>query len=122
MRNDQSIYLHDTPAKALFGQEERHRSHGCVRVQDALGFARMIADQQGRLDEWERALATGEETFVTLPAEIGVRLLYHTAFLDGGRLRFRPDAYGWDDQVAEALGLPARPRRTRPSHLSDVGP
>ena len=32
MRNDQAIYLHDTPAKALFGRPERHRSHGCVRV------------------------------------------------------------------------------------------
>ena len=122
MRNDHAIYLHDTPAKALFGQEERHRSHGCVRVQDALGFARMIAEQEGILPQWERALATGEETFVALPREIPVRLFYHTAFAEGGRLRFRADVYGWDDDVAEALGLPARERGARPSHVTDVGP
>ena len=123
MRNDHAIYLHDTPAKALFGQEERHRSHGCVRVQDALGFARMIAEQEGILPQWERALATGEETFVALPREIPVRLLYHTAFVDeGGQLRFRPDVYGWDDDVAEALGLPARERGAQPGHVTDVGP
>lgn len=122
MRNDQAIYLHDTPAKALFAQEERHRSHGCVRVQDALGFARMIAEHEGVLDAWERALATEEETFVALPREIPVRLLYHTAWLDGGRIRLRDDAYGWDEDVAAALGLPARPRRARGSHVSDVGP
>ena len=122
MRNDHAIYLHDTPAKALFGQDERHSSHGCVRVQDALGFARMIAQQEGVLDDWHEAQATGEETFVPLPREIPVRLLYHTAFLDGGRIRFRRDVYGWDEDVAEALGLARRARAERPSHRTDVGP
>ncbi|MGZ8282611.1 MAG: L,D-transpeptidase family protein [Allosphingosinicella sp.] len=122
MRNDQAIYLHDTPAKSLFAEDERHRSHGCVRVQDALGFAQMIAEQEGVLDDWREALAKNEETFVALPREIPVRLLYHTAFVDGGRIRFRPDVYGLDGDVARALGLPARPRGSRPSHVSDVGP
>ena len=122
MRNDQAIYLHDTPAKALFGIDERHRSHGCVRVQDALGFARMIAEEEGVLDQWQRALDGEDEAFVALPREIPVRLLYHTAFLDGGRIRLRDDVYGWDEDVAAALGLPARPRRARPGHQSDVGP
>ena len=122
MRNDHAIYLHDTPAKALFARDRRHFSHGCVRVEDALGFARMIAGQEGVLDRWERAQAAGEETFVPLPRPIPVRLLYHTAFVDGGRVRFRPDAYGWDEELAAALGLPATPRAARPDHVGDVGP
>jgi murein L,D-transpeptidase YcbB/YkuD len=122
MRNEHAIYLHDTPAKALFGQDERHRSHGCVRVQDALGFARMIAEQEGVLPEWERALATGEETFVALPRQIPVRLLYHTAFVENGRVVFAPDAYGWDEDVAQALGLAARPRPAARPRSTDVGP
>ncbi len=122
MQNDQEIYLHDTPAKALFGQADRHASHGCVRVDDALGFARMIASQEGVLEEWERARATGEETFVPLPRRIPVRLLYHTAFVEDGRVMFAPDAYGWDEDVAEALGLARRPRRTARPHARDVGP
>ena len=122
MRNDQSIYLHDTPAKALFAQGRRHFSHGCVRVQDALGFAAMIAQQEGVLDDWQEASANGEETFVPLPREIPVRLLYHTAFVDGGRVRLIADDYGWDADLAEALGLAARPRQARPAHAPDVGP
>jgi murein L,D-transpeptidase YcbB/YkuD len=122
MQNDQAIYLHDTPAKALFSRNGRHFSHGCVRVQDALGFARMIAGQEGVLDDWDEALATGEETFVRLPREIPVRLLYHTAFVENGRVRYRPDAYGWDEDLAEALGLGPRPRRARPAHARDIGP
>ena len=122
MRNDQAIYLHDTPAKALFGTDERHRSHGCVRVQDALGFAELIARDEGVLDDWHEARAKEDETFVRLPHEIPVRLLYHTAFLDGGRLRIRPDAYDWDEDLAVALGLAARPRRTRSAMEADFGP
>ena len=82
----------------------------------------MIAEQEGVRDDWDEALATGEETFVRLPREIPVRLLYHTAFVEGGRIRYRPDVYGWDEDLAEALGLGARPRRARPAHSRDVGP
>jgi len=127
MQNDEGIYLHDTPAKALFAQADRHASHGCVRVADALGFAAMIARDQGVLDQWERARATREggeprETFVPLPRPIPVRLLYHTAFVERGRLVIVPDAYGWDDLVAEALGLPSRPRRAPRPRGGDIGP
>jgi len=122
LRNDQSIYLHDTPAKGLFSRAERHASHGCVRVFDALGFARMIAEDEGVLDQWDEALATGEESFVQLPHQIPVRLMYQTAYLDHGRIMIVPDGYGWDEDVAEALGLPARPRRAAPPPGQDLGP
>lgn len=122
MRNDHAIYLHDTPAKALFGEEDRHRSHGCVRVQDALGFARLVAERQGVTDEWEAALAKEDETFVALPREIPVRLFYHTAFPDGETVAFRADPYGWDDVVARALGYEVATRAHGSEHLSDVGP
>lgn len=135
MRNDQAIYLHDTPSKAAFGEAERHLSHGCVRVQDAVGFARMIADHEDKRAELDAALgqseAERETTFIDLGQEIPVRLLYHSAFLDGGRLVFAPDIYGWDAKVAEALGLPVprasadaeqRAEARRRNRGSDVGP
>lgn len=122
MRNDQEIYLHDTPAKALFQRPDRHASHGCVRVFDALGFAQMIATDQNVLDAWNEARATGEETMVPLPHAIPVRLMYQTAYVDHGRVVIVPDAYGWDEDVAEALGLPRRERRVVPANLRDLGP
>jgi murein L,D-transpeptidase YcbB/YkuD len=122
LRNDHQIYLHDTPAKALFRQAERHESHGCVRIDDALGFARLIAQDQGVLEEWDRAQAGQDETFVNLPRAIPVRLIYRTAFVEGGRVVFAPDAYGWDEDVAEALGLARRPRAARRARTGDIGP
>ena len=122
LRNDQEIYLHDTPAKSLFGEDDRHASHGCVRVDDALGFAEMIAADAGVADAWREARAGSEQAFVPLPRPIPVRLLYHTAFVEGGRVVIVPDAYGWDDRLAVALGLPARPNRPVQRRARDLGP
>jgi L,D-transpeptidase YcbB len=123
MKNDHAIYLHDTPAKALFGQPERHRSHGCVRVEGALEFARMLARDAGVLDKFNQAMATGSETFVNLENEIPVRLLYHTAFLGtDGRIKFAKDVYGWDNDVASALGYETRERASARHQTGDVGP
>src|SRR5260221_13199868 len=33
--NATDIYLHDTPTKALFNQDDRSLSHGCIRLEDA---------------------------------------------------------------------------------------
>jgi L,D-transpeptidase YcbB len=124
MQNEHAIYLHDTPAKALFGQPQRHRSHGCVRVQDALGFARLLAEHDGKLDAFNRALATQDTQMVQLSREIPVRLLYHTAYVENGRVTVRPDPYGWDNQVARALGfdVAALERAQRRRGGEDVGP
>jgi murein L,D-transpeptidase YcbB/YkuD len=123
MEDPQQIYLHDTPAKALFALPERHRSHGCVRVENALGFAAMVTDQDNVFSQFEEALASGEETWVKLKTEIPVRLLYQTAYYDGGRVHFRPDVYGWDDDVAMALGLVrGASRRPLDKQAEDVGP
>lgn len=129
MNNRHAIYLHDTPAKAGFSRAERHLSHGCVRVQDAVGFATMLAEHDGKRDQFERALARRDEEDVPregsiqLSHEIPVRLLYHTVYLDrAGHLLFRPDPYGWDEKVAEALGLAARERPQTRQHATDVGP
>ena len=125
MDNDHAIYLHDTPAKALFGMPERHRSHGCVRVQNAMQFAMMLADQEGVTDEFTKAMQGEEQqVFVKLPQPIPVRLLYHTVFWDGSKLQFRQDVYGWDENIARALGLaPGKPEKIdQPESSDDIGP
>jgi murein L,D-transpeptidase YcbB/YkuD len=122
MDNTEQIYLHDTPAKALFASTQRHASHGCSRVENAVEFARLLAQDDGKLEDFDKALATGKETPVNLSNRIPVRLLYHSAYLDGGRVVFRTDPYGWDDKVAAALGLGGQVRPRVKTHVEDVGP
>ena len=122
MANKHAIYLHDTPAKALFASTDRHASHGCARVEDAVGFARLLAEDQGKLEEFDKALATKEETSVALTEKIPVRLLYHSAYFDGGRVVFRTDPYGWDDKLAQALGFEGQIRPRVAKHIGDIGP
>jgi murein L,D-transpeptidase YcbB/YkuD len=125
MRDDEAIYLHDTPAKAVFASSDRHRSHGCVRVENALQFATALAQQEGVLDQFQQAMEKDEDqTYIKLPNEIPVRLLYHTAFWDGSRIQFRPDVYGWDENIAKALELaPGEPQKLeQPESSDDVGP
>ena len=122
MDNPYAIYLHDTPAKALFASNDRHASHGCVRVHNAVQFARLLASHQGKLDEFDKALAGGKESSVQLAKQIPVRLLYHTAYVEDGRVLFRADPYGWDETLAEALGMEKRPRQRLRTHISVTGP
>jgi len=124
MDDKEAIYLHDTPAKALFSMPERHRSHGCVRVENAIQFATALAEEQGILDKFQEAMSQDDEKFVKLKTPIPVRLIYQTAFWDGSAVRFRPDVYGWDDNVAKALGLePGVPVKIeQPESSDDIGP
>lgn len=123
MRNNEAIYLHDTASPGLFDRSQRHLSHGCVRVEDALGFAAMLADQEGVGDAWAKAHGSGQYTFVDLPREIPVRLLYHNAFIaEDGNVAIRTDPYGWNDAVAKKLGFADAKIRRAKAEAIDVGP
>nr|WP_313413927.1 L,D-transpeptidase family protein [Brevundimonas diminuta] len=107
LQDSYAIFLHDTPARGAFNLSVRQRSHGCVRVQDAIGFARLLlSPDPDRLALFDAAQASGETKRVTTGRNIGVRLLYWTAFVDGqGRVAFREDVYKRDAKLADALGI-----------------
>ena len=127
LRDSYAIFLHDTPSKAAFNLATRQRSHGCVRVQNAVDFARiLLSPDPAKLAQFDTAQDTRETTRVTTGREISVRLLYWTTFVDGqGRVAFREDVYGRDDKLAQALGigvnLPKPIDDGRPD-ANDVGP
>ena len=107
LRDSYAIFLHDTPAKAVFNLAMRQRSHGCVRVQGAVDFARLLlSPDPALLAEFDTAQDTRETKRIATGREISVRLLYWTAFVDGqGRVAFREDVYRRDRVLAEALGI-----------------
>ncbi|WP_375270849.1 L,D-transpeptidase family protein [Sphingomonas sp.] len=123
MQNNQAIYLHDTSSPELFDRSQRHLSHGCIRVADALGFARMLADQEGVGEAWQKAHESGSYEIVDLPRQIPVRLLYQNAFVaDDGAVSVRTDPYGWNDAVAVKLGFDAAETGKAKAEAIDIGP
>lgn len=104
--NRYNIYLHDTPAKSLFGRDTRAFSHGCIRLHQPFDFAYAIlakqtSDPKGLFD---RYLSTGQESTLNLEQDIPVHLVYRTAFTDArGNVHFRGDVYGRDKKIMDAL-------------------
>ncbi|HWE47439.1 MAG TPA: L,D-transpeptidase family protein [Caulobacteraceae bacterium] len=120
-----AIYLHDTPSRSLFAHYQRHLSHGCVRVEDAVEFARLLlADNPDALAEFDQAESDHDTKRVQMGREIPVRMLYWTAFMTGAdRVAFRKDVYGWDSKLGEALGVGALSFKSADrTKQTDVGP
>jgi murein L,D-transpeptidase YcbB/YkuD len=92
--NSDDIYLHDTPNKDLFAQDDRTLSHGCIRLQDAERLGRWLL---GRDPE---AASRDPEQNVLLPTPVPIYLTYLTAHVENGQLSYVDDIYGRDTQVA----------------------
>lgn len=104
--NRYNIYLHDTPAKSLFGRETRAFSHGCIRLNDPFDFAYTLLAPQVSDPQafFQSRLRTGTEQRVDLEQPVPVHLVYRTAFTKAdGRTQYRRDVYGRDARIWRAL-------------------
>ncbi|SMF73414.1 L,D-transpeptidase family protein [Allosphingosinicella indica] len=106
MPNPHAIYLHDTPAKALFAKESRALSHGCIRVKDIDKLAEeLVALDSGDGRALESALAGATTRTVALGRARPVYLVYFTAEAGAdGKLVSYEDPYGRDAGLAKKLG------------------
>jgi len=105
-----NVYLHATPAHALFDQSRRAFSHGCIRVRDPVALAEHVFHDQP--EPWsreriERAMQEGPDSQrVTLPRPVPVFVVYGTAVAtEAGRVLFFDDIYGHDRRLEALLGL-----------------
>lgn len=104
--NSNNIYLHDTPAKNLFGKDDRARSHGCVRVEKARELAIKILDndKNWNAEKIDAAMHAGEEKQYALNHKIPVYIAYFTAWADEkGIAAFYEDPYDRDARLAHLL-------------------
>lgn len=104
--NSNNIYLHDTPAKSLFGKDDRAQSHGCVRVEKARELAIKILDGDPKWNakKIDEAMHAGTESQYTLKRKIPVYIAYFTAWAsENGIAAFYPDVYDRDGKLASLL-------------------
>lgn len=101
--NSDSIFLHDTPTKTLFGRQERNFSSGCVRVQNVRGLVTWLMQGDGaawNADRVDASLRAGQYRNAQLSTPVPIYLIYLTAWAaDDGTVNFRDDVYGHDDSV-----------------------
>lgn len=94
--NKDNIYLHDTPADALFSRNERAFSHGCIRLERPRDLAHLLGEKLGgKSSEYvDRLQATGEERTIRFRRRIPIYILYFTAWVaDDGTPRVHHDVY-----------------------------
>ena len=106
--NKYHVYLHDTPAGALFAEAQRDFSHGCIRIQRPIELAvYLLQDPLWDRDAILLALDDAVDRSVPLPQPIPIHLLYWTAWAAGdGTIQFRRDIHGRDAPLLKALRAP----------------
>jgi murein L,D-transpeptidase YcbB/YkuD len=106
--NRYNVYLHDTPDKHLFWEDQRTFSSGCMRLQHPFEFAAsIISDSLVDLDSLKRIVKSAKPSKIVLKKAPVIYILYWTAWADdGGQLHFRKDIYGRDDRLIRALKQP----------------
>ena len=104
--NRHSIYLHDSPERSLFGRSVRAFSHGCIRLEKPMEFARLLLGKEGHdFDElYSVAEGTTNEIEIFLKERIPVHITYQTAWVDeNGEINYRSDIYDRDTIIFAAM-------------------
>ena len=123
MPNEHAIFLHDTPARQLFAQDNRALSHGCVRVENAREVAMtmaMLGNMKTKDDipviqaEVQEITAGREYTRYPLTNQWPVYLTYFTMASDvDGQMTTFADIYGRDAPVLASFEQPRQANRAR---------
>ena len=97
--NPHGVYMHDTPAKGIFGDDFRFVSSGCVRIQNVRDYvAWLLKDTPGwSRDQIEAMIQSGQRVDAKLTQPVNVYWTYVTAWATpDGLVQFRDDIYKRD--------------------------
>ena len=103
------VYMHDTPAKGLFGEDMRFHSSGCVRVQNVRELVNwLLMETPGwSRQEIDAVIKSGERKDAKVAKPVPLYWVYVTAWATpDGVIQFRDDIYSRD-----GLGSVAATRR-----------
>ncbi|MEZ5831556.1 MAG: L,D-transpeptidase family protein [Dongiaceae bacterium] len=107
-QNDYSVFIHGTSAPKLFAKQDRFFSSGCVRVDDPIGLATFLLqdDPSWTRERVEDVVKGGKTTYAKLARPIPLHIVYMTAWVDEqGIANFRNDIYDNDPSVSIPSGL-----------------
>lgn len=97
--NPYGVYMHDTPAKGIFGDDFRFVSSGCMRLQNVRDYVTwLLKDTPGwTRDRIDEVIASGQRVDARLTQTVPVYWIYITAWATPeGTMEFRDDIYNKD--------------------------
>jgi murein L,D-transpeptidase YcbB/YkuD len=97
--NPYGVYMHDTPAKGIFGDDFRFVSSGCMRVQNVRDYVTwLLKDTPGwSREQIDAAIEGGQRVDARLASPVPVYWVYITAWATPeGIVQFRDDIYNKD--------------------------
>ncbi len=106
--NDFNIYLHDTPNHALFQEDVRAFSHGCIRLEKPDKLAEFVLGWP--LDKVQQQMQSGPDNkTIKLSKKLPVYIVYATTFMVNNNLHFGNDLYDRDNSLVKAVAPAAMP-------------
>ncbi len=100
MPNPYSVFMHDTPNRALFEEDVRAFSHGCIRTGEAVSYAATLLEGVKTRDEVDAILAAGKTTQIAIARPIPLYVTYFTVVSDGkGGVLELHDIYNRDRRI-----------------------
>ena len=104
--NEHAVYLHDTPTRKLFANDERAFSHGCVRVENPFELASVLLDDTEYSETKLKAMIGKGERLIRLKTPMPIHLTYFTILVEeNGAIRRISDIYGYDRPLEQALKM-----------------
>ncbi len=94
IKNNDAIYLHDTPVKQLFTQSHRALSHGCIRLADAARLAAQLLDDFVPSEHTET---------IRMPHALPTYINYQTVQVKQNELLWFNDIYNIDAAQLDAM-------------------
>jgi L,D-transpeptidase YcbB len=97
--NPHGVYMHDTPAKGIFGDDFRFVSSGCIRVQNVRDYIQWLLKETPGWDRGaiDQAFESGKRIDAKLTSPVPVHWVYVTAWsTPEGVMQFRDDIYALD--------------------------
>jgi murein L,D-transpeptidase YcbB/YkuD len=102
-QNPWSIYLHDTPHKSLFNEENRAISSGCIRVEDPIGLANFTLNEPAIQHIIMKNINSEQNIGFKLPQPVRIFAAYFTVSTDNDQLIFLQDTYQRDKRMIKLL-------------------
>ena len=105
--NTNAVYLHDTQAKGLFTGRKRAHSHGCIRLENPVEFAKILVSSytynENKVDI-ESIIRRKDRRQIKLDKPLPIYLRYYSCLADStGNIHYFPDIYNLDEAAIQQL-------------------